>query len=384
MRTFDRSPVSLFACPEGPNTVPDSAAFPSLHTPTCVLVTGGAGFIGSNFLLYAVPRYPEVTFVNLDALSYAGNLTNLRALEDAPNYQFVHGDVADMALVRRLFETHRFSTVVHFAAESHVDRSILDPLAFVRTNVLGTVTLLDAARHAWTDATPETRRFYHISTDEVFGSLGHEGAFTEETPYDPRSPYSASKAASDHFVRAYAHTYGLPVVLSNCSNNYGPYQFPEKLIPLVIRNALAGRPIPIYGKGENVRDWLYVEDHCTAIDTILHHGRTGETYLVSGDTERANLALVETLLDLVDAAQGQAVGTSRRLITFVEDRPGHDFRYALDASRLREELGWAPRYTLASGLEATVRWYLANQPWLDAVADQSYRDYYKKQYAGRL
>jgi len=357
---------------------------PVIHRPEVVLVTGGAGFIGSNFLLYMVPRYPEVQFINLDSLTYAGNLLNLRDIEDAPNYRFVRGDVADAPLVERLFREHGITTVVHFAAESHVDRSIMTPLSFVLTNTVGTVTLLEAARKAWGDhADPERFRFYHISTDEVFGSLGPEGYFTESTPYNPRSPYAASKAASDHFVRAYWHTYGLPVVISNCSNNYGPYQFPEKLIPLVILNALENRPIPIYGKGENVRDWLYVRDHCTAIERILLSGQTGQTYLVSAGCERKNLELVQQLLDLIDEELGRPVGQSRRLITFVKDRPGHDFRYALDASRLREELGWTPAYTLEEGLRETVRWYLTHRDWLEAVADASYRAYYEKQYALR-
>ncbi len=361
-----------------------SPSSPLVHRPERVLVTGGAGFIGSNFLLRMAPRYPEVRFVNFDKLTYAGNLMNLTALEDAPNYLFVQGDVADAAQVQALFQEHAFTTVVHFAAESHVDRSIMAPLAFVEANVVGTVTLLEAARHAWRDADDPARfRFFHVSTDEVFGSLDATGFFTEETPYDPRSPYSASKAAADHFVRAYGHTYRLPIVLSNCSNNYGPYQFPEKLIPLVILNALHQRPIPVYGKGENVRDWLHVHDHCDALDAILRRGRPGSTYLVGGSSERTNLHLVTLLLDLVDEALGRQAGTARRLITFVKDRPGHDFRYALDASRLRDELGWRPRYTLEEGLRATVAWYLDHQGWLDAVNDASYRAYYLQQYAER-
>ena len=362
-----------------------SATLPSTHNPKRVLVTGGCGFIGSNFLLRMIPRYPDVEFVNLDKLTYAGNLMNLTAIEQAPNYQFVHGDVADAALVQDLFATHRFTTVVHFAAESHVDRSILAPLAFVESNTMGTVTLLEAARQAWADRDDQTGRyrFFHVSTDEVFGSLGQTGHFTETTAYDPRSPYSASKAAADHFVRAYAHTYGLPISISNCSNNYGPYQFPEKLIPLVIMNALHERPVPIYGKGENVRDWLHVHDHCDAIDVILHHGAPGQTYLVGGNNERSNLDLVMMLLDQVDAALGRPAGTAQKLITFVTDRPGHDFRYAIDASTLCETLEWQPTYTPEDGLRATVAWYLANQPWLDAVNDASYRAYYDQQYATR-
>ncbi len=358
---------------------------PERHAPRTVLVTGGAGFIGSNFLLRMVPRYPGVRFVNLDALTYAGNLTNLAALEDASNYTFVHGDVADAEQVQRLFGQYGFTTVVHFAAESHVDRSIMAPLAFVRTNTVGTVVLLEAARAAWADraAAPGRYRFFHVSTDEVFGSLGENGFFDEATPYDPRSPYSASKAASDHFVRAYHHTYGLPIVLSNCSNNYGPYQFPEKLIPLVIQNALREEPVPVYGEGANVRDWLHVHDHCDAIDCILRHGATGETYLISGAEEHRNLDLVRLLLDLVDEALENPPGTSRMLITFVKDRPGHDFRYAIDASKLRSELGWQPTYDLTEGLCATVRWYLDHPEWLAAVRDASYQEYYQQQYVQR-
>ncbi len=352
------------------------------HTPTSVLVTGGAGFIGSNFLLRVVPRYPGVRFVNLDLLTYAGNLRNLTAIEDAPNYAFVQGDIADGDLVHRLFDEHGFSTVVHFAAESHVDRSILDPLAFVRTNVLGTATLLDAARRHWTGAGRDVR-FYHVSTDEVFGTLGDTGAFDETTPYDPHSPYSASKAGSDHLVRAYHDTFGLPVVISNCSNNYGPFQFPEKLVPLMIVKAVAGEPMPVYGQGANTRDWLHVEDHAEAIDRILHDGRDGETYCVGGRAEARNIEVVETLADLVDEALGRAPGTARGLITFVTDRPGHDWRYAIDPGKLERELGWTPAHSFESGMRATVRWYLDHEDWLAAVMDQSYRDYYDTQYGAR-
>ena len=341
-----------------------------MHTPRSVLVTGGAGFIGSNFLLRLVPANPDVRFVNLDALTYAGHRVNLRAVEDAPNYTFVHGDIADADLVARLFDAHRFDTVVHFAAESHVDRSILDPLAFVRTNVVGTATLLEAARQAWHSdgGMRDDVRFHHVSTDEVFGALGDEGAFDEATPYDPRSPYSASKAGSDHLVRAYHHTYGLPVTLSNCSNNYGPFQYPEKLIPLVIRSAVAGRPLPVYGRGQNTRDWLHVEDHVDALDLILRAGRTGETYAVGGRAERRNLEVVETIADLVDEQLGRAPGTARALITFVTDRPGHDWRYAIDPAKIERELNWKPAHTFETGLRDTVRWYLDHPDWLDAVA----------------
>ncbi|MEM1096659.1 MAG: dTDP-glucose 4,6-dehydratase [Bacteroidota bacterium] len=355
-------------------------ASPIVHQPGSVLVTGGAGFIGSNYLLQVVPAHTEVTFVNLDALSYAGNLMNLAAIEQAQNYAFVKGEVQDVELLHALFAQHAFTTVVHFAAESHVDRSIRDPLAFVRSNTLGTVALLEAARAAWKDDTTNRHRFYHISTDEVFGSLGDNGAFRETTPYDPRSPYSASKAASDHFVRAYYHTYGLPVVLSNCSNNYGPFQFPEKLIPVVIANALQQKPVPIYGTGLNVRDWLYVGDHCAAIDTILRWGTTGDTYVIGGDSERTNLDVVRMLLDVVDEATGQPVGTSRQLITFVTDRPGHDYRYAMDFTKLHQALGWTPSHALEEGLRETVAWYLRNGDWLNAVMDQSYQTYYHEQY----
>ncbi len=351
------------------------------YCPRVVLVTGGAGFIGSNYLLRVVPKYPETTYVNLDALTYAGNLSNLRDVEDAPNYRFAHADIADHDAVTALFEEYGFDTVVHFAAESHVDRSILDPLAFVRSNVMGTATLLDAARRAWQDG--GSYRFHHVSTDEVFGSLGPDGLFDETTAYDPRSPYSASKASSDHLVRAYAHTFDLPVVLSNCSNNYGPYQFPEKLIPIVIQNAVEGKAIPVYGRGENVRDWIYVGDHCTALDLILRQGRLGETYLVGGEAERPNLEIVKMLASLVDDALGRDVGTGETLIEFVTDRPGHDFRYAIDCSRVKSELGWSPEHSLDDGLKATVDWYLTNRDWVDAVLDESYTDYYETQYSGR-
>ena len=351
------------------------------HSPTSVLVTGGAGFIGSNFLLRVVPRYPNVQFVNLDLLTYAGNLLNLKSIEEAENYTFVHGDIADGELVKRLFEEHRFSTVVHFAAESHVDRSINDPLAFVRTNVVGTATLLDAARNAWlSDDSESDVRFYHVSTDEVFGELGDIGAFSENTPYDPHSPYSASKAGSDHLVRAYHDTFGLPIVISNCSNNYGPLQFPEKLVPLMIVKAAAGEPLPVYGEGTNVRDWLHVEDHADAIDVILRDGRDGETYCVGGRAEKKNLAVVETICDLVDEALGREIGLARKQITFVRDRPGHDFRYAIDPSKLENELGWIRAHTFEQGMRETVKWYLGNRDWLDATMDGSYKDYLAEQY----
>ena len=352
------------------------------HTPRSVLVTGGAGFIGSNYLLAAVPTQTAVRFVNLDALTYAGQRENLAALEDLGNYAFQQGDISDRGLVERLFEKHNFDTVIHFAAESHVDRSILDPLAFVRTNVLGTATLLEVARKHW-----EKRgdvRFHHVSTDEVFGALGPEGFFTEETPYAPRSPYSASKAGADHLVRAYHETYGMPTVISNASNNYGPLQYPEKLIPLVIQNAVNQDPVPVYGKGENVRDWLHVLDHCDAIDRILRSAPNGTTYLVGGDEERSNLAIVHLLLDLVDEALCREVGGSRQLIRFVTDRPGHDFRYALDSSRVAADLDWRPSRSLEQGLRETVAWYLANPEWLARTRSRTYDDYYTTQYRERI
>jgi dTDP-glucose 4,6-dehydratase len=310
---------------------------------------------------------------------------NLQDIEDADNYRFVQGDIADADLLDDLFDKHGFDAVVHFAAESHVDRSISAPMAFVHTNTVGTVTLLDAARRHWPEDATDTHRFVHVSTDEVFGSLGlDDPAFNESTPYDPRSPYSASKAASDHFVRAYYHTYGLPICITNCSNNYGPYQFPEKLIPLTIQNALNEEPVPIYGKGDNVRDWLYVDDHCAAIERVLHDGTIGATYAIGGDAERSNLDLVHQLLDTVDAALGRPVESSRELITFVTDRPGHDFRYAMDFSRIHDELDWAPSHSLEEGLQATVDWYLSHRDWLDAVHNDTYRDYYEQQYGERL
>lgn len=357
----------------------------AIHRPSSVLVTGGAGFIGSNLLHYLVPRWPDATFVNLDAVTYAGRPSNTGGLASSGRYTFVHGDITDQDLVAQLFDEHRFTTVIHLAAESHVDRSILDPLAFVRTNVLGTTVLLEAARKAWRrpDGSFGDTRFHHVSTDEVFGSLGATGHFTEETPYDPRSPYAASKAGSDHLVRAYSTTYGMPIVLSNCSNNYGPFQYPEKLIPLVILNAINERPVPVYGTGANVRDWLYVEDHCSAIECIVRSAASGSTYLVSGGEERNNLELVHLVLDLVDRAVGRPEGTGRRLIRFVTDRPGHDFRYALDGGRLVRELGWNPSRRLEQGLQETVNWYIDHSEWLSRSEDDGYKAYVKAQYAGR-
>lgn len=347
-----------------------------------ILVTGGAGFIGSHVVRKLLKNRPEARVVNLDALTYAGNLENLRDVESDPRYTFVKGDIQDAALIDRLFSEHGFDAVVHLAAESHVDRSIENPMAFLETNILGTATLLNAAKAAWSGATGD-RCFYHISTDEVYGSLGADGLFTEETPYDPRSPYSSSKASSDHLVRAWHHTYGLPVVISNCSNNYGAYQFPEKLIPLMIRNIRDERPLPVYGEGINVRDWLWVEDHASAIDVILHQGEDGRTYNIGGLNEWKNIDLVHELIRLVDAALERPEGHSLSLITFVKDRAGHDLRYAIDASRIESELGWKPSITFEEGLEATVDWYLNNGEWLDSVTSGNYQQYYDTMYGNR-
>jgi dTDP-glucose 4,6-dehydratase len=346
-----------------------------------ILITGGAGFIGSHVVRLFVTKYPDYTIVNLDALTYAGNPENLKDVESAPNYRFVKGDITDESFINTLFQSEQFDAVIHLAAESHVDRSIMDPLAFVKTNVLGTAILLNAARAIWKEK--EGKLFYHVSTDEVYGSLGETGFFTEETPYDPRSPYSASKASSDHFVMAYHHTYGLPVVMSNCSNNYGSHHFPEKLIPLMINNIRNNKPLPVYGKGENVRDWLWVNDHALAIDTIFHKGRIGEKYNVGGFNEWKNIDLVNLLCSIMDRKLGREPGESARLITYVKDRQGHDLRYAIDATKLNKELGWEPSLQFEEGLEITVDWYLANQEWIDHVLSGSYQQYYQQQYANR-
>jgi dTDP-glucose 4,6-dehydratase len=328
-----------------------------------ILITGGAGFIGSHTVRLFVNKYPDYHIINLDALTYAGNLANLADLSEAPNYTFIREDIRNAEAIDALFEKYPITGVCHLAAESHVDRSISGPMAFITTNILGTVNLLNAARKAW-DGNFEKKRFHHISTDEVYGSLGPEGHFTETSPYDPRSPYSASKASSDHLVRAYHHTYGLPVVITNCSNNYGPNQFPEKLIPLAISNILQMKPIPVYGKGENVRDWLYVEDHARAIDRVFHDGRNGETYNIGGFNEWTNIALIQLLCTIMDRKLKRPSGTSATLISFVKDRAGHDLRYAIDAMKIRRELGWEPLLKFEEGLEKTVTWYLQNEAWM--------------------
>ena len=325
-----------------------------------ILVTGGAGFIGSHLIRRLLKEYPDSKISNLDALTYAGNLENLKDCENAPNYEFVHGDINHFDLLQKLFKSHTFDAVVHLAAESHVDNSIKDPFGFAQTNIQGTLNLLEAARQHWGNNAKE-QRFYHISTDEVFGSLGHQGQFTEATPYDPRSPYSASKAASDHLVRAYFHTYGVPVVLSNCSNNYGPGQHTEKLIPLMIQNIANQKALPIYGKGENIRDWLYVEDHAEAIDLILHQGQIGETYAIGGNNEQRNIDIVYQLIEITDRMLGRKEGSSKKLISFVTDRLGHDFRYAIDASKIKNNLGWEAKTSFKEGLEKTVHFYLKNK-----------------------
>ncbi|MFM7628502.1 MAG: dTDP-glucose 4,6-dehydratase [Algoriphagus sp.] len=347
-----------------------------------ILITGGAGFIGSHVVRLFVEKYPHYQIVNLDALTYAGNLENLKEVEDAPNYTFVKADILDEHALEQVINTHGITDVIHLAAESHVDRSISDPLAFVRTNVMGTVNLLNAAKKAWMGALDQNL-FYHVSTDEVYGSLHEGGFFVETTPYDPQSPYSASKAASDHFVRAYANTYHMKTVVSNCSNNYGPNHFPEKLIPLCIHNIKSNKPLPVYGKGENVRDWLYVKDHARAIDVVFHRGKPGETYNIGGFNEWKNIDIVRLLCKKMDEKLGREKGTSEKLITFVQDRAGHDLRYAIDASKIKKELGWEPSLQFEEGIDQTIDWYLENESWLERVTSGAYQEYYQKHYDNR-
>ena len=344
-----------------------------------ILITGGAGFIGSHVVRRFANNYPNYNIYNLDALTYAGNLENLRDIEELENYTFLKGDIVDEDFINKTFDTYRFDGVIHLAAESHVDRSITDPLAFVKTNIIGTVNLLNAARDLWKDDF-SNKRFYHVSTDEVYGSLGAEGLFLETTAYDPNSPYSASKASSDHFVRAYGETYGLPYVITNCSNNYGPNHFPEKLIPLFIHNIIENKPLPVYGDGKYTRDWLFVEDHARAIDLVFHEGRNHETYNIGGFNEWQNIDLVKLLCKQMDEKLGRTEGTSEELITYVKDRPGHDLRYAIDASKINKELGWEPSVTFEQGLERTIEWYLDNEEWLNNVTSGDYQDYYQKMY----
>ena len=344
-----------------------------------ILITGGAGFIGSHLVKLFVKKYPKYTIYNLDALTYAGNLENLKEIENYSNYNFIKADICDRENVTSLFKNIRFDAVIHLAAESHVDRSITNPLAFVETNIIGTVNLLNAFKSLW-HGDFENKRFYHVSTDEVYGTLGEVGLFTESTAYDPRSPYSASKASSDHFVRAYGETYGLPYVLSNCSNNYGEYHFPEKLIPLFINNILHDKPLPVYGDGNFTRDWLYVQDHARAIDLIFHKGKNHETYNIGGFNEWKNIDLVRLLCAQMDEKLGREKGESEKLITFVKDRPGHDKRYAIDATKLNKELGWHPSVTFEEGLSKTIDWFLENNEWLESVTSGAYQEYYKNQY----
>lgn len=353
-----------------------------METPKIILITGGAGFIGSHVIRLFLNKYPSYTIVNLDKLTYAGNLENLEDVENLPNYIFEKGDIVDAKYLQELFDKYRFDGVIHLAAESHVDRSIADPMAFIYTNVVGTVNLLNEAKRIWNN-NYKGKIFYHISTDEVYGSLGEEGLFTEKTAYDPHSPYSASKASSDHFVRAYHDTYGIPVKISNCSNNYGSHQFPEKLIPLFIHNIKNNKNLPVYGDGKYTRDWLWVEDHAKAIDLIYHEGKIGETYNIGGFNEWQNINLIKVLCQLMDEKLGRPIGTSEGLITYVKDRPGHDKRYAIDASKINTELGWNPSVTFEEGLSKTIDWYLDNERWLKNVTSGDYAYYYQKQYAER-
>jgi len=344
-----------------------------------ILVTGGAGFIGSHLVRLLVNKYSDYHIINMDVLTYAGNLENLKDIENKENYTFIKCDIYDIENVKKVFIDHKIDSVIHLAAESHVDRSIKDPFSFAQTNVMGTLSLLQTAKETW-NGNFTNKLFYHVSTDEVYGSLGEEGFFTEETAYDPHSPYSASKASSDHFVRAFADTYGLPTVISNCSNNYGSYQFPEKLIPLFINNIVNNKPLPVYGKGENVRDWLFVDDHARAIDVIFHMGKLGETYNIGGFNEWKNIDLIKVMIKTVDRLLGREEGASDKLITYVTDRAGHDLRYAIDSTKLKKELGWEPSLQFEEGIEKTVAWYLENQEWLDNVTSGDYQAYYQKMY----
>jgi len=352
-----------------------------------ILITGGAGFIGSHLVRLMVNKYPDYKIINLDKLTYAGNLANLTDIENKSNYEFVKGDIVDADFINQLFADYQFDAVIHLAAESHVDRSIEGPMEFIMTNIVGTTNLLNAAKENWLSSSPSGRieegLFYHVSTDEVYGSLGDEGMFLETTPYDPRSPYSASKASSDHIVRAYHHTYGLPIVISNCSNNYGSHQFPEKLIPLFINNIKNNKALPVYGEGLNIRDWLWVNDHARAIDVIFHDGKNGETYNIGGHNEWTNIDLIKVMCKVMDEKLGRPQGESEKLITYVKDRAGHDMRYAIDATKLKEELGWVPSLQFEEGIRNTIDWYLENEDWLNNITSGDYQNYYKKQYAER-
>ncbi|MBW6482859.1 MAG: dTDP-glucose 4,6-dehydratase [Vicingaceae bacterium] len=351
-----------------------------------ILITGGAGFIGSHLVRLLVNKYPNYKIINLDKLTYAGNLANLTDVENAPNYEFVKGDIVDADFIHALFDKYQFDAVIHLAAESHVDRSIANPMEFIMTNIVGTANLLNAARSIWKTSNlqpPTSNLFYHVSTDEVYGSLGNEGMFKETTPYDPRSPYSASKASSDHLVRAYYHTFGLPIVISNCSNNYGSHQFPEKLIPLFIHNIKNNKSLPVYGKGENIRDWLWVEDHARAIDVLFHNAKIGETYNIGGHNEWKNIDLIKVICKVMDKKLGRTEGESEKLITYVTDRAGHDLRYAIDSTKLQHDLGWTPSLQFEEGIEKTIQWYLTNEEWLNNVTSGAYQHYYEKQYASR-